>query len=83
MKRYLEQPILNIKDDAYLTLLIVIAPLLNFLPGLNIDMYAPSMPAIADRCFLKSLSQTAVINTQHLSTCLRFFDIKSKVQMLS
>lgn len=47
MKRFLDQPIIPIKSSVYLTLIIIIAPLLNFLSGINIDMYAPSMPSIA------------------------------------
>ena len=47
MKKYLDQPIIPIKDNTYLTLIMILAPLLNFLSGINIDMYAPSMPSIA------------------------------------
>lgn len=46
MKRYLDHPIISTKTSSYLTFLIVIAPLLNFLSGINIDLYAPSMPSI-------------------------------------
>lgn len=47
MKKYLHEPIFNISNDAYLTLVVFLAPLLNFLSGINIDIYSPSMPAIA------------------------------------
>ena len=47
MKKYLHLPIINLSSSAYLTLLTLIAPLINFLSGISIDLYAPSMPAIA------------------------------------
>lgn len=60
MKHYLDHPIIKIQGEAYLSLLICLAPLLNFLSGLNIDMYAPSMPAIANHF---AVSAMAVKNT--------------------
>lgn len=47
MKKYLEQPIITLKKSQYLTLIVILAPLLNFLSGINIDIYSPSMPSIA------------------------------------
>ena len=48
MKKYsIDSPILKINSNSYLKFIMFIAPFLNFLPGLNLDMYAPSMPAIA------------------------------------
>ncbi len=47
MKINLDNAIVKNRKDIYLTLIIIIAPLLNLLPGLNLDMYAPSMPAIS------------------------------------
>lgn len=43
----IEQPIFKLKQNNYINLIVFLAPLLNFLPGLSFDMYAPSMPAIA------------------------------------
>ena len=40
------EKLLGKKVIADLTLIVVLAPLLNFLSGINIDMYSPSMPAI-------------------------------------
>ncbi|MCH9645000.1 MAG: MFS transporter [Gammaproteobacteria bacterium] len=44
--RLLKQPVLNVQGEHYLVMLIIIAPLLNFLSGISIDLYAPSLPAI-------------------------------------
>jgi len=46
MKKYLYHPIIRLDKEAYLTLIVVLAPLLNFLSGINIDIYSPSMPSI-------------------------------------
>lgn len=51
---------INVHEKFYLNLIIVVAPLLNFLAGISFDLYAPSMPAIA-REFNTSL--VAVKNT--------------------
>ncbi len=37
----------NLDETIYLSLVTILVPCLNFLPGLVIDMYAPSMPKIA------------------------------------
>lgn len=47
MKNLLNAGLISIRRESYLNLLIVIAPLLNCLVGLNIDLYTPSLPAIA------------------------------------
>ncbi len=47
MSTIIDNPIIKTKLNLYLTLVVIIAPLLNFLSGINIDMYAPSMPSIA------------------------------------
>ncbi len=39
---------IKINASYYLSLFVVIAAMLNFLAGINIDMYAPSMPALAN-----------------------------------
>ena len=57
---FFDKPIIPVKSNTYLTLIIVIAPLLNFLSGINIDMYAPSMPSIAQHF---SVSVMAIKNT--------------------
>lgn len=47
MKKYLNYPIVNLKSETYLTLIIFLSPLLYFLSGINVDIYSPSMPTIA------------------------------------
>ena len=47
MKNILKKALIQIKPEYYLSLLILIAPLLNFLVGINIDLYASSLPNIA------------------------------------
>lgn len=47
-------------EKIYLNLVMVLVPLMNFLSGIAIDMYAPSMPAIA---FSFHTSMMAVKNT--------------------
>lgn len=48
MKRFLADPIYHASDSGYIRILILIAPLINFLPGVNIDLYAPSLPSITN-----------------------------------
>jgi DHA1 family bicyclomycin/chloramphenicol resistance-like MFS transporter len=48
MNKIIDQPIIKTKPDNYIILVMIIAPLLNFLSGINIDMYVPSMPSIAN-----------------------------------
>ncbi len=48
MKNLFRNAVVNIKNkQQYLSLLIILAPLLNFLSGINFDLHAPSLPAIA------------------------------------
>lgn len=47
MKKYYNYPLINLKKETYLTLIIFLAPFANFLSGTNLDIYSPSMPAIA------------------------------------
>lgn len=47
IKKYLDHPIIQLKKSTYLTLIVILAPLLNFLSGINLDIYSPSMPSIA------------------------------------
>ncbi len=47
MKHVLEQAIISVNQKRYLLVLIFLSPLLNFLAGINIDIYSPSMPSIA------------------------------------
>lgn len=44
----IQRSIIKINASHYLSLFVVIAAMLNFLAGINIDMYAPSMPALAN-----------------------------------
>ena len=60
MKNLLNNSLCPIKPETYLTLLIFLAPLLNFLSGITFDLYTPSMPALAD---YYSASMTAIKNT--------------------
>jgi MFS family permease len=47
MKKWLDKGFIQTKEETFLNLVIIIAPLLNFLSGINIDLYTPSLPAIA------------------------------------
>lgn len=60
MKNYLEKPIFDINNKLYLSLLIFLVAPLNFISGITIDMYAPSMPALAT---YYSASIAAIQNT--------------------
>lgn len=60
MKKFLNHSLLTLPQETYLKLLIILAPLLNFLNGVTFDLYTPSMPAIAN---YYSASFTAVKNT--------------------
>lgn len=46
--KLLDTPFISITGKHYLTLMALIALSLNFLSGISIDLYAPSMPAIAN-----------------------------------
>lgn len=48
MKSFGSHGFLQLPKAQYLNLLLILAPLLNFLSGINIDLYAPSLPALAD-----------------------------------
>lgn len=60
MKNLLHNNLIELPQDTYLKLLIILAPLLNFLNGITFDLYTPSMPAIAH---YYDASFTAVKNT--------------------
>ena len=47
MRSVLEKGLIPIKPESYLSLLILLAPLLNFLVGVTTDLCAPSLPHIA------------------------------------
>lgn len=47
MKKYFNYPFVSLKQETYLSLIIFLAPCLYFLSGINVDIYAPSMPAIS------------------------------------
>src|SRR3990167_10202500 len=47
MQNFLNKGFITIKPEKYLKLLILLVPLLNFLPGFTFDLYTPSMPALA------------------------------------
>jgi MFS family permease len=38
---------IKLRETAYLNLMIILAPMINFISGISVDLYAPSMPAIA------------------------------------
>ncbi len=48
MKKFLDDPVIKLNKSAYLSFIVILAPLLNFLAGINVDIYSPSMPSIAD-----------------------------------
>lgn len=47
MKNILKKALIPIGNEKYLSLLIILAPCLNFLAGITFDLHAPSLPAIA------------------------------------
>lgn len=51
---------IRLRESAYLSLMMILAPLINFISGISIDLYAPSMPAIA---IYFHTTQMAVQNT--------------------
>ncbi|MCX7125253.1 MAG: MFS transporter [Gammaproteobacteria bacterium] len=59
MKKYLNHPIISLKPESYLTLIIFLAPFLYFLSGINIDIYSPSMPSIT------AYFQTTIVATKN------------------
>lgn len=46
MTKFLNTSIITVSPENYLKLLMIIVPLLNFLPGFTFDLYTPSMPAL-------------------------------------
>jgi len=66
MKKYLEQPVIAINNKTYLSLIVLLSPLLNFLSGINIDIYSPSMPSIA------TYFDVSVIATKNMITIQQF-----------
>lgn len=47
MKNLFKNALIEVNKHRYLSLLIILAPLLNFLSGITFDLHAPSLPAIA------------------------------------
>ncbi len=47
LKRFSHQAFIPTHPERYMLILLIIAPALNFLCGTNVDLYAPSLPAIA------------------------------------
>src|SRR3990167_2110892 len=68
MKNFLNKSVIQLNVENYLKLLIVIVPLLNFLPGLTFDLYTPSMPALA-HYFLTSV---AIVKNTVTATLIGF-----------
>lgn len=48
MRKYIKQSYKKLEEKHYLAWVIFLAPMLNFLSGMSIDLYAPSLPAMAD-----------------------------------
>jgi MFS transporter, DHA1 family, multidrug resistance protein len=46
VKDLLQRPMFNLSGERYLLIVIIVAPLLNFIFGISVDLYAPSVPAI-------------------------------------
>src|SRR4051812_32679232 len=72
MHKFLNKGLMQLDQEAYLNLVIIIAPLLNFLSGINIDLYTPSLPAIS---LYYGVSITAVKNT--ITVCMVGFAVGS------
>ncbi len=47
MRTVLQKPLVTIREATYTRLLMILAPLLNFLSGITFDLHAPSLPAMA------------------------------------
>lgn len=47
MKNFFNDALIEIENERYLALLMILAPSLNFLSGITFDLHAPSLPAIA------------------------------------
>lgn len=47
MKNYLKRPFFQLNPETYITLIVILAPLMNFFSGISVDIYSPSMPAIS------------------------------------
>lgn len=47
MKTILKTAVIKISPEKYLSMLIIMIPLLNFLSGITFDLHAPSLPAIS------------------------------------
>ncbi len=60
LSKILNQAIIK-TDDNYISVFIFIAAILNFLAGITIDMYSPSMPAIAKYFAVSVVSVKATI----------------------
>ncbi len=45
---FLKTALVNCEEKTYLLLIFLISPFLNFLAGISYDLYAPSMPALAE-----------------------------------
>lgn len=59
---YFKKPVFQLQPEAYISLILILAPLMNFLSGINIDIYSPSMPEIA-----RNFSTTVVATKQTIS----------------
>lgn len=70
MKRYFDHPIVSLKPEVYITLLVFLLPVLNFLSGLTIDMYAPSLPAIARQYMVSTALVKNTISITILGTAV-------------
>lgn len=44
---FADRALLTLKESTYLNIVVILVPMLNFLSGVSIDLYAPSMPALA------------------------------------
>lgn len=70
LTHFCNRELIAINKDSYLNLLIIIAPLLNFLSGTCIDLSAPSLPAIAQYFQTsQALAQNTIAATMIGSAC--------------
>lgn len=57
MKNIFDQPVIALNSKIYFALIIFLAPLINFLAGITVDLYSPSLPTIAS-AFNASMATT-------------------------
>lgn len=75
LRNSLHNAFISVENDRYLKLLLILAPLLNFLSGITFDLHAPSLPAIATyyNATISSVKNTITISLLGFSIgCILF-----------